>query len=102
MIVLVFFFSSRRRHTICALVTGVQTCALPISDTPDIPTMIESGYKDVEALSWFGFNAPAGTPPDRIKKLSDAMQKALAKPEVQKQLKSADTRIAFKIGRAHV
>src|SRR3546814_9883257 len=27
----IFFFSSRRRHTICALVTGVQTCALPIS-----------------------------------------------------------------------
>src|SRR3546814_1008712 len=29
-----FFFSSRRRHTRCALVTGVQTCALPISDFP--------------------------------------------------------------------
>src|SRR3546814_3719202 len=28
--VLFFFFSSRRRHTSCALVTGVQTCALPI------------------------------------------------------------------------
>src|SRR3546814_17258701 len=28
-----FFFSSRRRHTRCALVTGVQTCALPISIT---------------------------------------------------------------------
>src|SRR3546814_266968 len=27
---LCFFFSSRRRHTRCALVTGVQTCALPI------------------------------------------------------------------------
>src|SRR3546814_9681022 len=27
---LIFFFSSRRRHTRCALVTGVQTCALPI------------------------------------------------------------------------
>src|SRR3546814_5698306 len=27
-----FFFSSRRRHTSCALVTGVQTCALTISD----------------------------------------------------------------------
>src|SRR3546814_16603620 len=27
---LLFFFSSRRRHTRCALVTGVQTCALPI------------------------------------------------------------------------
>src|SRR3546814_1755743 len=29
----VFFFSSRRRHTRCALVTGVQTCALPIWTT---------------------------------------------------------------------
>src|SRR3546814_3158931 len=29
---LIFFFSSRRRHTRCALVTGVQTCALPICD----------------------------------------------------------------------
>src|SRR3546814_2345172 len=28
------FFSSRRRHTSCALVTGVQTCALPISTDP--------------------------------------------------------------------
>src|SRR3546814_14492038 len=28
-----FFFSSRRRHTRCALVTGVQTCALPISQS---------------------------------------------------------------------
>src|SRR3546814_6602964 len=27
---MLFFFSSRRRHTRCALVTGVQTCALPI------------------------------------------------------------------------
>src|SRR3546814_4969277 len=30
MFVVSFFFSSRRRHTRCALVTGVQTCALPI------------------------------------------------------------------------
>src|SRR3546814_6802533 len=30
-----FFCSSRRRHTRCALVTGVQTCALPISATPN-------------------------------------------------------------------
>src|SRR3546814_8329001 len=30
MVLFLFFFSSRRRHTRCALVTGVQTCALPI------------------------------------------------------------------------
>src|SRR3546814_3078583 len=33
-LVLCFFFSSRRRHTRCALVTGVQTCALPICQKP--------------------------------------------------------------------
>src|SRR3546814_5714767 len=32
----VFFFSSRRRHTSCALVTGVQTCALPICRIDDV------------------------------------------------------------------
>src|SRR3546814_9275620 len=31
-----FFFSSRRRHTRCALVTGVQTCALPISEAAQL------------------------------------------------------------------
>src|SRR3546814_1783342 len=40
-----FFFSSRRRHTRCALVTGVQTCALPISlfldEVGDIPLALQ-------------------------------------------------------------
>src|SRR3546814_6452165 len=36
LICFVFFFSSRRRHTRCALVTGVQTCALPISTFPSV------------------------------------------------------------------
>src|SRR3546814_18689797 len=35
MFLFLFFFSSRIRHTSCALVTGVQTCALPISQTDD-------------------------------------------------------------------
>src|SRR3546814_950280 len=37
-----FVFSSRRRHTRCALVTGVQTCALPISRTLPVtePTLL--------------------------------------------------------------
>src|SRR3546814_2118607 len=39
-----FFFSSRRRHTRCALVTGVQTCALPIS--------LELIEVDYEVLPW--------------------------------------------------
>src|SRR3546814_10459529 len=52
MFVCYFFFSSRRRHTRCALVTGVQTCALPISEehtadgwfiTGDVATIAEDG-----------------------------------------------------------
>src|SRR3546814_4210795 len=35
-----FFFSSRRRHTRCALVTGVQTCALPICPRDYADTLI--------------------------------------------------------------
>src|SRR3546814_13515619 len=35
------YFSSRRRHTRCALVTGVQTCALPISPTQSSDAIIE-------------------------------------------------------------
>src|SRR3546814_981705 len=39
-VVCFFFFSSRRRHTRCALVTGVQTCALPIC----LPRRAEQGH----------------------------------------------------------
>src|SRR3546814_10087587 len=42
---LCFFFSSRRRHTICALVTGVQTCALPIC-------WVEAGAGQVVGSLW--------------------------------------------------
>src|SRR3546814_5381652 len=39
-----FFFSSRRRHTRCALVTGVQTCALPVCRGPQtVPIALRCG-----------------------------------------------------------
>src|SRR3546814_2579563 len=43
-----FFFSSRRRHTRCALVTGVQTCALPIFDSTTNTNLMET-VRDVLA-----------------------------------------------------
>src|SRR3546814_19071901 len=49
-----FFFSSRRRHTRCALVTGVQTCALPISAPVDAPpgklALLAGTHVDDEAI----------------------------------------------------
>src|SRR3546814_155397 len=50
----VFFFSSSRRHTRCALVTGVQTCALPISLSGSLgPVNAKVGL----AYAWEGQNA---------------------------------------------
>src|SRR3546814_17448065 len=46
----VFFFSSRRRHTRCALVTGVQTCALPI--VIDARGAMFADKKDGEVFDW--------------------------------------------------
>src|SRR3546814_5063365 len=40
-----FFFASRRRHTRCALVTGVQTCALPIYVAADLVLRIGEGLR---------------------------------------------------------
>src|SRR3546814_4961838 len=47
----VFFFSSRRRHTRCALVTGVQTCALPILP-PHFEATLRVYRADTGALRW--------------------------------------------------
>src|SRR3546814_17667578 len=59
-------FSSRRRHTRCALVTGVQTCALPISWSPKPQTM---------AATWVS-NSGAGTSPISLVKISRSWRAA--------------------------
>src|SRR3546814_7569059 len=43
-----FFFSSRRRYTRCALVTGVQTCALPISSSSEF----RGSYLICDVAAW--------------------------------------------------
>lgn len=52
---------------------------------PDLPTMIEMGYPDFEAVPWFGFLAPAGTPKVIIDKVHHDTVKVLAMPDVQKR-----------------
>src|SRR3546814_8200198 len=49
--VFVFFFSSRRRHTRCALVTGVQTCALPIYAQVAFERAVDAIVLAVEAIA---------------------------------------------------
>src|SRR3546814_4502983 len=49
-----FFFSSRRRHTRCALVTGVQTCALPIFPPGKVHIGEIQGHKDARSALMAG------------------------------------------------
>src|SRR3546814_745010 len=55
-----FFFSSRRRHTRCALVTGVQTCALPISEVPVETVPVEGAEATDPATAPHRFASWAG------------------------------------------
>jgi len=49
---------------------------------PDVPTMMESGFKDYEIYNYFGLLAPPNTPKAIVKALSDATAKAVASPDV--------------------
>ena len=52
---------------------------------PDVPTIVESGFKGVEGTSWFAIYAPAKTPPATIQQLNAALNKALAAPELRER-----------------
>jgi tripartite-type tricarboxylate transporter receptor subunit TctC len=53
---------------------------------PNLPTMQEAGLADFEAIAWFGFLAPAGTPAQILEKLHRDITAALALPEVRGRL----------------
>lgn len=60
------------------------TTAYRIKALPDVPAIGEV-VKDYDAIGWYGLGAPAKTPPDIIKKLSEAMNAAIAEPKVKER-----------------
>lgn len=64
------------------------TSAKRIADLPDVPTVGELGYKDCEAVTWFGLAAPAGTPREVIARLNTEVNKALQDPALKKKLET--------------
>lgn len=52
---------------------------------PQVPTVIESGFRDYEATAWFGLLAPAGTPPDIVDRLSAEIAKAMSAPDMRER-----------------
>ena len=53
---------------------------------PDVPTLDEVGLKGFDADTWFGFYAPAGTPPDVITRLNRAINKVLGTQAVKDRI----------------
>ena len=60
-----------------------------IAQLPDVPTVVELGYKDVEAYAWQGLVVPKSTPKDIQHRLSQEMQTAVNNPAVRKKLAEA-------------
>src|SRR3546814_3720179 len=66
---ILFFFSSRRQHTRCALVTGVQTCALPISPhyRRFMPVHAAWSREQLDALPGLGVHDLMRLPLDQVR-----------------------------------
>jgi len=55
---------------------------------PEVPTMREAGYPEIEATNWSGLVVPAATPPPAISRLNAELVRALRDPEIQEKLKT--------------
>jgi tripartite-type tricarboxylate transporter receptor subunit TctC len=64
-----------------------------VASIPDVPTLTELGYKDMEDYTWVGLFVPAGTPPDIVQRLNEVARQAVQVPEVRERLEA----IAFEI-----
>lgn len=78
-------------ETVLALIRANRLRPLAVSTRerapalPDVPTAIDAGFKDYEAIGWFGLMAPAGTPPAIVEQLSAEVAKAMATPAIRER-----------------
>jgi tripartite-type tricarboxylate transporter receptor subunit TctC len=62
---------------------------------PDVPTAREAGFPGLETSGWQGVVAPAGVPSETVKKLADAIGRALARPEIKSKLEASGSTVMF-------
>jgi tripartite-type tricarboxylate transporter receptor subunit TctC len=53
---------------------------------PAVPTMAEAGFPSVDVTSWWSLFAPAGTPPEVVRAIASATQKAFSQPRLKDRL----------------
>ena len=67
------------------LVPLATTLRARASALPDTPTVIERGLEDDEYMGWYGVVAPRGVPPAIVARLNQAINRALAEPDVRER-----------------
>ncbi|MDB5601565.1 MAG: hypothetical protein JWN71_3609 [Xanthobacteraceae bacterium] len=53
---------------------------------PDVPTMVEAGFPDIEAVTWIGVFAPAGTPREIVERLNKEIDRIIHDPDIKSKL----------------
>lgn len=75
------------QHIKSGKIVGVATTTLKCHfSMPDLPTFAEAGVQGYDVSRWFGLILRAGTPPDVVAKLSDALRRPLQAPEVRDRI----------------
>ena len=81
-----------KQNRLRVLATGTKA---RLADFPDVPTMNEAGFAGFEETApWVGYFAPAGTPEPVVMRLNQAINQALANPEVTASMKNLGAEIA--------
>jgi len=62
-----------------------------MAQLPEIPTVTEAGFKEIDVSAWYGVVAPAGTPPEIVAKLHNAFEKVIARPDVRERFLATGT-----------
>lgn len=71
-------------------------------DLPDVPTMVELGYKDFVSETYTAISAPAKTPPAIVAQLEKATLDVLARPQVRERLLASGFAITARTGKGHM
>jgi len=80
-------YSSMKGNLIDRKIRALASSAAKRSESaPEIPTVQESGVADYDVVSWNALFAPAGTPPEIVRTLNNALRDVLAEPEVKTRL----------------
>jgi tripartite-type tricarboxylate transporter receptor subunit TctC len=86
-------FPSSKPHVDSGKLKGIGAISpQKIPGYPNIMTMEDAGLKGFVDEAWYGLLAPKGTPPDVIAKITDAMKKSLANPELRARLEGVGAR----------